>query len=288
MSQLNNSNEITSNWLKCAHWLNEFSVFTEKTQQKISANNLTEDEFDSLIRDGLCLVKLLDILSPSSQQSSSNNIKTFLKRCRLVPFHMTEQQLFKYEYLNDESNVTPVIRTLSILSQLKLVKEKSAHDGFYFDEENSEDEAFVYDNEVKSCDYQDWAPWLLGMSARDLTHELSDPSSSYISADEDLSLFNENLKTKSIDKYLYTIREIVSTEEKFLALMRTLMEDFLQPLSTVMTPEEKRATNINIQALFKLHTDLYAELHAACLSEANRTIKLCKVFSSYQKRFKFF
>ncbi len=66
------------------------------------------------------------------------------------------------------------------------------------------------------------------------------------------------------------------------------MEDFLQPLSTVMTPEEKHATNINIQALFKLHTDLYAELHASCLSEANRTIKLCKVFSSNQKRFKFF
>lgn len=290
MSQLNNSNEPTTNWLKCAHWLNEFHVFTEKTQQKISENNLTEDEFDSLIRDGLCLVKLHDILSPSSQQSSSNNIKTFLKRCRLVPFHMTEQQLFKYEDLNDESNVTPVIRSLSIFSQLNFVKERSGRDGFYFDEENDEnEETFAYDNEVKSCDYQDWAPWLLGMSARDLTHELSDPSSSsYISVEEDLSLFSENLKAMSIDKYLYTIREIVSTEEKFLALMRALMEDFLQPLSTVMTPEEKRATNINIQALFKLHTDLYAELHAACLSEANRTIKLCKVFSSYQKRFKFY
>jgi hypothetical protein len=130
-------------------------------------------------------------------------------------------------------------------------------------------------------DYQDWAPWLLGMGSRDLTDFQLDSSFSLSSSSH---LVNQLVKTNSIDKYLYTIREIVSTEEKFLALIRALMEDFLQPLWTVMTPDEKRATNVNIQALYKLHTDLYAELHAACLSEANRTVKLCSVFSSYQKR----
>jgi hypothetical protein len=149
---------------------------------------------------------------------------------------------------------------------------------------------FITDSTTKKpatsslLDYQDWAPWLLGMGSRDLTDFQLDSSFSSSASSSTSHRVNELVKTNSIDKYLYTIREIVSTEEKFLALIRALMEDFLQPLWTVMTPDEKRATNVNIQALYKLHTDLYAELHAACLSEANRTGKLCSVFSSYQKR----
>ena len=316
MSKLIKSNTHKSNWLKCVHWLNEYEIFPLLTRQKICSNNLSEEDFTTLIRDGLCLIKLLDTLSPlpsSSplpQYSSSNNIGKFLMRCRASPFLMTEHELFTLESLSNQMSISPVVRSLSFLSHLKFVREKSGRDGFYFDDEeeeesnfendidcpshNHDDDSYVY-NEIKrrsmQCDYQDMAPWLLGLSSRDLTaFQLNDSSLSYITTDDESSsssshLFNENLKSKNIDKYLYTIREIVSTEEKFLALMRALMEDFLQPLATVMTHEEKRATNINIQALYKLHTDLYAELHAACLSEANRTIKLCNVFSSYQKRF---
>jgi hypothetical protein len=56
--------------------------------------------------------------------------------------------------------------------------------------------------------------------------------------------FEANSKIKN--EYNYIIREILTTEETFLSLMKILIEDFLKPLSMVMTQEERRNTSINI------------------------------------------
>jgi hypothetical protein len=51
---------------------------------------------------------------------------------------------------------------------------------------------------------------------------------------------------KLTNEHNYIIREILTTEETFLSLMKILIEDFLKPLSMVMTQEERRNTSINI------------------------------------------
>jgi hypothetical protein len=51
---------------------------------------------------------------------------------------------------------------------------------------------------------------------------------------------------KITNEHNYIIREILTTEETFLSLMKILIEDFLKPLSMVMTQEERRNTSINI------------------------------------------
>ena len=128
------------------------------------------------------------------------------------------------------------------------------------------------------------APWLLNLRAHDLAayaQVLTLPDSNNIFA-EDGSLSKQLVPT---DKYLYTIRELMSTEATFLQLIQALKDDFLQPLATVMSDEDKKITHVNIQALHKLHVDFYDELHAACLSAANRTRLICRVFDSFQRLF---
>jgi len=56
----------------------------------------------------------------------------------------------------------------------------------------------------------------------------------------------EGNNNKITNEHNYIIREILTTEETFLSLMKILIEDFLKPLSMVMTKEEIRNTSINI------------------------------------------
>ena len=55
-----------------------------------------------------------------------------------------------------------------------------------------------------------------------------------------------NVSNKFKDDYNYILREILTTEETFLQIMKILVEDFLKPLTNVMTQEERRNTAINI------------------------------------------
>jgi len=56
----------------------------------------------------------------------------------------------------------------------------------------------------------------------------------------------EGNSNKITNEHNYIIREILTTEETFLSLMKILIEDFLKPLSMVMTKEERCNTSINI------------------------------------------
>ncbi len=91
---------------------------------------------------------------------------------------------------------------------------------------------------------------------------------------------------KKPDEHSYIIREILATEETFLNLIRMLIDDYLTPLSNVMTSDEKKSTmRIDIDAVFKLHKLLYQKLFEACLCKRGRTARVCHVFSLMQKLF---
>jgi hypothetical protein len=68
---------------------------------------------------------------------------------------------------------------------------------------------------------------------------------------EDKAASNVNNKFK--DDYNYILREILTTEETFLQIMKILVEDFLKPLTNVMTQEERRNTAINIGIFYFKH-----------------------------------
>lgn len=73
---------------------------------------------------------------------------------------------------------------------------------------------------------------------------LQTKSFKFFSNEEKLQATNNKNKLK--DEHNYVIREILTTEETFLNIMKILIEDFLRPLSKVMTQEERRITSINI------------------------------------------
>ena len=77
------------------------------------------------------------------------------------------------------------------------------------------------------------------------------------------ALFKDGTLTIKPDEYVHVLREIVTTEETFVNLIEGLIEDFLKPLASVMTSEEKKSTNINFNALHDLHATFHSKLFDA-------------------------
>jgi hypothetical protein len=74
----------------------------------------------------------------------------------------------------------------------------------------------------------------------------------------------------------YVMKEIISTEENFVAGLNTLMNDFLLPLSTVLNDQDRKTICINMSELIKLHSTLYEELKTACKGESSNSVfKIC-------------
>ena len=93
-----------------------------------------------------------------------------------------------------------------------------------------------------------------------------------------------NFSQNSIrDNYNYVIRELLTTEETFLNLIQTLIEDFLKPLATVMTQEERRNTAIDIEAIYQLHATFLSKLFEACITSKVSTVKIM-ILSRYRYR----
>ena len=148
-----------SNWLKCAHWLNDCEALPDIIRQKLNTSQLKFEDFAEAIRDGTCLCRLLEYLAPTGTQIdlsqlnqhcsnirslSLKNIQLFLEKCTSSPFNMSENDLFAPEMLYD-LNLEPVIVSLSCLSNLRCVQSKS-NGGFYVNamEEDSDEFQQLY------------------------------------------------------------------------------------------------------------------------------------------------
>jgi len=129
-------------------------------------------------------------------------------------------------------------------------------------------------------------PFILGLSSRsdlDMYQQVLKLSDHAQSA----KIFNEDgtLNVKA-DKYVHVLREIVTTEETFKLLIDSLITDYLRPLYTVMTPDERKSAHIDIfESLLSLHQNFHAKLYEACICSEGRTVRVCEVFNLFEKQF---
>ena len=174
----NRNSEVTSNWKLCAMWLNDCECLNECVKQKLIASKLTFDEFAQSLRDGVSICNLLEYLVPSVldfEQLNQNvfpirslcikNVELYLNTCKGAPFYLSENDLFAPDMLYD-LNMEPVIRSLSILSNLKCVQAR-CNGGFYLNPDDMNDNSVygqVYlDGQMEDTgNYQDMAPFILG------------------------------------------------------------------------------------------------------------------------------
>ncbi len=111
--------------------------------------------------------------------------------------------------------------------------------------------------------------------------EEPDPDCNYM--DEKFLLDNESAYQAIVGTFStkpttrdYVMKEIISTEENFVAGLNTLMNDFLLPLSTVLNDQDRKTICINMSELIKLHSTLYEELKTACKGESSNSVfKIC-------------
>lgn len=80
----------------------------------------------------------------------------------------------------------------------------------------------------------------------------------------------------------FVMREILNTEENFVAGLNTLMQDFLIPLSRVLKEPDRKCICINLDRLIELHTRLRNALAQACKGGHGRTQRICLVFESFK------
>lgn len=82
----------------------------------------------------------------------------------------------------------------------------------------------------------------------------------------------------------FVMREILNTEENFVAGLNTLMQDFLVPLSRVLKEQDRKCICINLDRLIELHTRLRNALSQACKGGPGRTQRICLVFEAFKVR----
>jgi guanine nucleotide exchange factor VAV len=249
-----------------------------------------------------------------SQMLCLKNIRLFLDACNFL-FHMNESDLFDEDMLY-EFDLARVIKSLSILSNLN-ISLKHGITGFYmkditnsaatsnssnvnlssaqispastrtsissFNSSLLQPDNDIYYNimptEIETPDsfYTD-ASFLLGNHINDMNH--NDNGVYQIIVQQQSQQSQQNVVPPS--KRDFVIREIIDTEGNFINGLKTLMDDFLKPLSKILNESDRKCVCINIDKLIKLHQSLFDNLQRAVPGGKGMTERICAVFESFK------
>lgn len=113
-------------WRECSNWLTRCRAL--RTDHKANWPNATAADLAYILRDGVLLCNLLNVIKPGcidtkdvnqkpqmAQFLCLRNIKAFLNACEHV-FGLSESDLFEPSMLFDLTNFHQVLCTLSVLS----------------------------------------------------------------------------------------------------------------------------------------------------------------------------
>ena len=285
------SPSLTNNdWVACAKWLQQCECLPTVLSQRLQLNELTLNEFAHGLRDGEILCNLVNFLLPGSVDTSQinrraqfsamlslNNIRLFLNACKSPNlFNLDESDLFD-EHMLYNCDLVPVIKALHSLSKCAASQERGSP-GFELGveannlTESAQDDIYYNINpaEVDAPEsYYTDDSFILGNSSNDPTN--SSDSGVY-------QMIVQQPHQHQPLKRDFVLREIVNTEENFVNGLDILMNDFLNPLSTILNPADKKIICINMDSLIKLHKSLFDDLHKKCQGGPGRTIRICEVF----------
>ena len=121
-------------WRECSNWLTRCRAI--RTDHKANWPNSTPGDLAHILRDGVLLCNLLNVIEPESIDTKDvnqkpqmaqflclRNIKAFLSACHSV-FGLSESDLFQPSELFEMSNFRQVLCTLSVLSNSESFKSK--------------------------------------------------------------------------------------------------------------------------------------------------------------------
>lgn len=76
--------------------------------------------------------------------------------------------------------------------------------------------------------------------------------------------------TVPAEKRDYCIKELVETEKNYIEALNMIVRNFLRPLKSVMTQNDRRTVFLHVKELSEIHTGFHSELFKACTSSQYR------------------
>ena len=202
---------------------------------------------------------------------------------------LNAKYLFDAELLYDHVELRPeVLSLLSHLSKCKLFKARTAGFSLNLNESNAVSQSDGELDDEKDQYYENnfdiynvYAPSSFFLSS---LNEFNDIFNAFNSDESKFNgLFAHNqIKIKTTD---FVIRELVLTEENYVNLLSYLHTNFLEPLSRVLSYQNNKTIQINLENVLSFHRFIYARLVKACASGQGRSSRVCSVFSAYSRQF---
>ncbi|KAL4219511.1 Guanine nucleotide exchange factor vav2 [Mactra antiquata] len=282
-------------WRLCVNWLVQFKILPD--DHRATSPDAQAFDLAQALRDGVLLCHLLNALkaysvdtkdfSPRPQLSQflcKKNIRTFLATCERE-FKVESRDLFEPTDLFDVKNFRKVLHTLSKLSKTDAALKKGIG-GFPPHNDNAEPEEDIYGN----------------LSDMAMDHDIEDNEELYdtVYTESGDNEIYEDLCSMRRKKHVsrasssvselpqpttkrdYCIREMVETEKNYVDALRMIVQQFIRPLKTCLSQQDRDAIFSHIEELLEVHTGFHSELHRACTTDRP---KIYEVFLKWKNKF---
>ncbi|XP_046844062.1 proto-oncogene vav-like isoform X2 [Xenia sp. Carnegie-2017] len=271
-------------WLMAKNWLASTNILPPG--HKCYDQHPSVFELAHSLRDGVALCQVANCLRPFSVRDINlkpqlspflclKNIRAFLHAC-VNHFGLKESILFDAHDLYDVSDFGKVVMTLSNLSKCKdainagLTPFPNDKASFFNNHYTDED---IYGNLEEIALTKDVAEENVYDAVT-----IDDESKIY----EDIvsikkSLGRHQSKSKADEKRSYVIDELLGTEKNYVEALTSMKDNFIVPLSDVLSPEDLKKIFINILDLLAMHLLFLDKLKKACavVENVGSTISNC-------------
>ncbi|CAD5116038.1 DgyrCDS4971 [Dimorphilus gyrociliatus] len=242
-------------WRKCVSWLIRCKLISD--DHRVNASDQV-CEFVHLLRDGVILCNLCNVLSPesipsknfsqrpnNSQFLSVKNIKAFIQACN--EFDLNPDDIFMPNDLYELEDIGKVLRTLSKLSRSPKARQ-SGIEGFGISASHNED---YFDLADRYSSFEQ-------IHAYDDYGENDDKEEEIYEA----IVYQRRRTLPSItDVRNYPIDELVETEKRYLELnLKMIKKHFMDPLRSIIPKDDFESIFYMIDDLIKVHTELCRDL----------------------------
>lgn len=262
-------------WIGCARWLRDHNVLT-------TDKNGTMLEFASILRDGILLCRLANVLIPNSidpsliiksslqsQFACFNNINLFVEFCR-AHFKFERTELFTPNDLFHMEGFQKILKTLSELSKMEVSTSKGVDPFPQSDQERqstSSSQEFVDDEEIyqsltKDIDKVNPDETIYGrITSADPEEKQSEQLYDRIVTARKHSMNENDVQSSPLSLRTHAINELYNTEKNYVnQALSSIIKTFYEPMKGIISTEDYHTIFGNIEEINSLHVALLADL----------------------------
>ncbi|ESO09465.1 hypothetical protein HELRODRAFT_168451 [Helobdella robusta] len=293
-----------SDWRKCVKYLQEtkaLPMLAESTKRSLDIGDPNIGyEVAKYIKDGVILCRLLNIIRPKAlpkinfssrpQRSeylkfvnlnlekflANRNLVTFLNTCETV-FQMSKKDLFFPEDLLNEQNLKKVLCTISKLSQTNFSQEKFGMSQMSSPANNTALPAFSpppprpgFENTM----YRKSLPKAKFFAHRNVNDFMVDPDEEEIYKSF-VDIKRRESCVESISKKSMCIKELITTEQNYVELMRALIQNFLIPLKSIIPKASIDIIFFKIEEMYAVHKEFLKKLENTQTESSRLSVAEC-------------